>query len=93
MQVRYYVDPRTDQPHIYQHDVTEGEVEDTLSRPMEDRPGKDGARVALGQTSAGRYLKIIYVPDPTSDSVFVLTAYDMGTKAKHALRRRRKKKP
>ena len=64
MNVRYYIDPATRQPHIYQYDVTEPEVEDVLSRPLEDRPGTEGSRVALGQTQAGRYLRVIYVPDP-----------------------------
>jgi hypothetical protein len=49
------------------------------------------ARVALGQTEAGRYLKVIYVPDPEPGSVFVITACDLGPKALKALRRRRKK--
>lgn len=49
------------------------------------------SRVALGQTEAGRYLKVVYVPDPAHGSVFVATAYDLGPKALKALRRRRKK--
>jgi hypothetical protein len=57
---------------------------------MEDRPGRDGARIALGQTEAGRYLRVIYVPDPTLGSVFVITAYELGEKARKALRRRQK---
>lgn len=48
-------------------------------------------RIALGQTEAGRYLKVVYVPDPMPGSVFVITAYDLGPKALKALRRRRKK--
>jgi len=48
--------------------------------------------VALGRTAAGRYLRVIYVPDPEPDSVFVITAYDLGPKAKRALRRRRRRK-
>ena len=76
---------------IYGHSVTELEVEDVLARPIEDRPGSEGSRVALGQTEAGRYLKVIYVPDPEPSSVFVITAYDLGPKALKALRRRRKK--
>jgi hypothetical protein len=56
-------------------------VEDVLARPIEDRPGSEGSRVALGQTEAGRYLKVIYVPDPEPGSVFVITAYDLGPKA------------
>ena len=60
----FYIDPATDQPHIYGHSVVEEEVEDVLDRPMEDRAGRDGSRIALGQTEAGRYLRVIYVPDP-----------------------------
>jgi hypothetical protein len=89
--LRFYHDPDTGQPHIYGHSVTEDEVEAVLSQPIEDRSGREGSRVALGQTKSGRYLRVIYVPDPEPDSVFVITAYDWGPKAKHALRRRRKK--
>ena len=91
MDARFFVDPSTGQPHISGHNVTETEVEDVLSRPIEDRPGSEGSRVALGQTEAGRYLKVIYVLDPAPGSVFVITAYDIGPKALKALRRRRKK--
>ena len=66
---------------------------DVLRRPIEDRPGREGARVAVGQTRGGRYLRVIYVPDPEPDSVFVITAFDPGPKPLRALRRRRKKKP
>ena len=92
MQVRFYVDPESGELHIWGHGVTELEVRDVLTRPMEDRPGRDGSRVALGQTRAGRYLRVIYVVDPEPESVFVITAYDLGPKAKQALRRRRKRK-
>lgn len=88
--VRFYIDPTTTQPHIYGHDVVEQEVEDVLARPIEDRSGPDGSRIALGQTQAGRYLRVIYVPDPTPGSVFVITAYELGPKALKALRRRQK---
>ena len=62
-----------------------------LARPIEDRAGAEGSRVALGQSNAGRYLKVVYVPDPEPESVFVITAYELGPKAKKALRRRRKR--
>jgi hypothetical protein len=74
------------------HGVSEQEVRDVLARPLEDRPGREGSRVALGRTGAGRYLRVIYVPDPEPDSVFVITAYDLGPKAKRAVRRRRRRK-
>jgi hypothetical protein len=74
------------------HAVTEGEVEEVLVRPLEDRPGSEGSRVAVGQTRGGRYLRVIYVPDPEPDSLFVITAYELGPKALRALRRRRRRK-
>jgi len=49
MNVRFYVDPTTGQPHIYKHSVNEAEVEDVLQAPGEDRPGREGARIAIGQ--------------------------------------------
>jgi hypothetical protein len=88
--MRFYMDPETAEPHVQRHGVSEKEVKDILSRPMEDRLGAEGTRVAVGQTEAGRYLRVIYVPDPRSDSLFVITAYELGPKAKRALRRRRK---
>jgi hypothetical protein len=69
--LRFYRNP-AGEPHIYGHDVDEGEVEDVLARPIEDRPGREGSRVALGQTQAGRYLRVIYVPDSTPGSFGVV---------------------
>ncbi len=91
MVLRFFIDPSTGEPHIYQHGVDEDEVADVLERPIEDRLGREGSPRALGQTQAGRYLRVIYVPDPEPGSVFVVTAYDLGPKALKALRRRRKK--
>jgi hypothetical protein len=93
LKVRYFIDLETGAPHIYNHDVSEAEVEEVLARPGEDRPGTEGSRVALGQTSAGRYLRVIYVPDPEPDSVFVITAFNLRGKALLAYRRRRRRKP
>jgi len=91
MRIRYYIDPDTGQPHIYQHAVRESEVEAVMRRPGEDRSGRSGSRVALGQTQAGRYLRVIYVPDPAPDSVFVITAFELTGKPLIAYRRRRRK--
>ena len=93
MQIRYHINPTTGLPHIHDHFVSENEVEDILCRPLQDIRGRDDSRVAIGQTGEGRYLKVIYVPDPTPDSVFVITAYELGPKAKRAIRRKRRKKP
>ncbi|MCW5890365.1 MAG: hypothetical protein KIT14_07405 [bacterium] len=92
MKVRFYIDPQSGEPHVAGHGVGEDEVRDVVARPLEDRAGREGSRVALGQTRAGRYLRVIYVPDTEAESIFVITAYELGPKAKHALRRRRKKK-
>jgi len=92
MEIRFYVDPETGEFHISSHGVSEAEVEDVLSRPLEDRPGREDSRVAVGRTREGRYLRVIYVPDPIPGSIFVITAYDLGPKAKLALRRRLRKK-
>ena len=92
MRVRFYLDSRTGQPHTRGHNVTESEVEEVLADPGEDRLGTDGARIALGRTEAGRYLRVIYVPDPEPDSVFVITAYTLEGKPLTAYKRRRRKK-
>ena len=92
MRVRYYVDPKTDQPHIYNHDVSESEVEEVLVSPGEDRPGREGSRVALGQTLAGRYLKVIYVPEEAPDGIFVITSFDLVGKPLLAYRRRQRRR-
>ncbi len=72
------------------HGVAEHEVEDVLARPGEDRPGTEGARIAVGQTSAGRYLRVIYVPEV--GGVFVITAYELTGKPLLAYRRRKRRK-
>lgn len=92
MKTRYYIDRATDEPHIYGHGVTEAEVETVLAAPGEDRAGRERSRVAIGQTAAGRYLRVIYVPDPKPDSVFVIAAYELTGKPLTAYRRRRKRK-
>jgi hypothetical protein len=92
VKIRFYIHPETELPHIYNHDVSESEVEDILSNPGEDRPGKQGAWVAIGRTSEGRYLRVIYVPDPEPNSVFVITAYELHGKPLTAYRRRRRRK-
>jgi hypothetical protein len=92
VKVQFYIDPVTGVPHIHNHDVGEEEVMDVLEKPAEDRPGREGSRVALGQTNAGRYLRVIYVTDPAPDSVFVITAYELTGKPLAAYRKRRRKK-
>ena len=92
MNVRFYVDPETGEPHIHEHGVEEKEVVDVLSSTGEDRPGREGSRVVIGKTRAGRYLRVIYVLDPEPESLFVITAYELRGKPLFAYRRRSRKK-
>lgn len=92
MEVRFYVDPGTGEPHLHRHGVTEAEAEEVLSNPAEDRPGAEGARIAIGPTSAGRVLRVIYVPDPDGEGVFVVTSFELTGKPLAAFRRRRRRK-
>jgi hypothetical protein len=93
MEVRYHVDPDTGQPHIYGHGVTEKEVEEVLRGRGQDVRGTRDSRRKIGQTMAGRYLQVFYVPDEDPESIFVLTAYEPRGKAKRAFRRRQRRKP
>ncbi len=92
MELRFNKDPETGLPHIYDHGVTEDEVRQVLARPVENRVGTEDSRVAVGQTSVGRYLRVIYAPDEIGDGVFVITAFDVRGKELKAFRRRRRKK-
>ena len=53
MEVRYFRDPETALPHIYDHGVTEAEAEWVLGHPGEDEVCSGGSRQALGQTRPG----------------------------------------
>ena len=92
MNIRFYRDPATGEPHIYHHGVTEDEVEEVIRRPGEDRLGREGSRVTIGQTRSGRFLRVIYVPDPEPESIFVITAYELRGKPLTAHRRRQRRK-
>ena len=89
MDIRFCIDPDSNNPHIWRHEVAKEEVEDVLSNPGEDRPGREGSRVAIGQTRTGRYLRVIYVAD--GDVPFVITAYELKGKPLLAYRRRRRR--
>lgn len=92
LNIRFYIDPETEMPHIYNHSVDARDVEEVLNNRGEDRPGTEDSRVAIGQTLAGRYLRVIYVPDPEPNSVFVITAYEVTGNALAAYRRRMKRR-
>ncbi len=96
MRLRFYIDPVSQTPHIHGHGVEEDEVEAVIRAPLEDRPGRDGSRVAMGQTRAGRYLRVIYTRDhirgQMRDDIFVITAYELSGKQIRAFRRRYRRK-
>ena len=92
MDLRFYIDPETDESHIAKHGVSEGEVAQVLCAPIEDRAGREGTRIALGQTTSGRYLRVVYVLDAAPNSVSVITAFEIGPKARRALNRRRRRR-
>ena len=85
-------DPETGLPHIYDHGVTEDEVHQVLDRPGVDYPEPRNAKARLGQTEAGRYLKVVYVPDKDRKSAFVVTAYELRGKALKAYRRAKRRR-
>lgn len=72
--------------------MDESEVRQVLERPGEDRAGYEGARVAIGKTRAGRYLRVVYVPDEGADSVFVVTAFELRGKPLAAYKRRTRRR-
>lgn len=92
MKLRFFIDPATDLPHIYNHAVDEDEVRDILSDPADVQRSRGQSKMAFGQTSDGRYLCVVYVRDPQPHSYFVITAYDLHGKDLSAYRRRRRKK-
>ena len=92
MNVRYYIDSETGLPHIYKHNISEFEVETVLKKPGEDRPGKEGSRIAIGKTESGKFIRIIYVPESSKERIFVITAYEISGNVLKAYRRRRRRK-
>ena len=92
MNIRYYLDSETGRPHVQRRGAAEHEAEEVLARPGEDRPGREGSRVAIGQARSGRYLRVIYVPDPEPESVFVITAFELRGKPLTAYKRRMRRR-
>lgn len=62
------------------------EFEDVLASSSEDRPGREGAHIAIGRTLGGCYIRVIYMPDREPDQVFVITAYELSRKPLAAFR-------
>jgi hypothetical protein len=74
------------------HSIDGVEAESVVKRGQNETLVRDDSRVAIGQTSGGRYLRVIYVSNPEPRSVFVITAYELRGKPLVAYRRRRRRK-
>jgi hypothetical protein len=92
-EIRYNVDPDTGDPHFYSHNVSIEEVLSVLRDPLEKSRGREDSIAAIGQTSRGRYLKVIFSPDDDGIGIFVITAYDITDSQIRALRRRLRRRP
>jgi len=92
VKITYWEPPETGEPHIYDHGVSEDEVEEVLRNPGEELPGRNKARLVTGQTEEGRYLKVVFVRKPEQGAILVVTAYDLSPAQLAAYRRRRRKK-
>jgi uncharacterized DUF497 family protein len=85
MKIRYFVDPATGLPHIFQHDVQQFEVESCLTnRPKVffwekgDIPGENLYH-ALGQLDRGRNLAIFFIRK-ICGGLLIISARDMSRK-------------
>ena len=58
MDLRFFIDFASGQPHIYIHGASEPEVDEALAWPFEDGPGSEGSRIANGQSREDRYLRV-----------------------------------
>lgn len=92
MDLRFWNDPETGLPHIYDHGVTEDEVRQVLSHPGLNFSGERNSRTIMGQTTDGRHLKVVFVPDEDGASGFVVTAYELRGNALKAYRRAKRRK-
>lgn len=92
MNLRFYVNPETGQPHIYDHGVQEDEVADILDEPQRLSRGSNRSKIAVGQTRAGRWLMVVFIEDPSPNSYFVISAYTPPANVVRAVRRHGKKK-
>jgi hypothetical protein len=87
--IRYFIDPLTDLPHIYRHNVTEDEVEWVLA-DSDDDFASGNVREAMGRTQAGRAIMVVY--RNLGEDILVITAYQLEGKDLAAFRRRRRRR-
>ena len=95
MKVRFYHElwdhPTTRYPAIWGNDVVAWEAYAVLAYPGEDLSGFEGSRVALGQIKPfERYLRVVYVPEPDTNSAFIFTAMSLRGAVLRACRARQR---
>jgi len=74
---RFYVDPDSQEPHIYKHQVTEQEiVEIFTARSYFERLRADGSYELIARLRSARCLRVAYRKFD-SNGIFVITAYDI----------------
>jgi len=91
MRIRFHTDI-DGTPHIYQHNVSEEEAIEAITRPIERIAGRDESFILIGRTRSGRVLKVIYALARDGDGIFVITAFDLPDKQVRALNRRNKRR-
>ena len=90
-QIEFYVEP-DGTVHIHRHAVSEDDVAEVLDNKPETRKEADGSQIALGMTLDGRFLRVVYLPNQESGTIFVITAFEPGRTTKRGWRRRQRRK-
>ena len=77
--------------HIGRHEVDAEEAENVVASARSPYPlvQGDDRYLVWGQTTAGRFLQIVFVIDP-DDTIFVIHARELTEREKKRFRRRRK---
>lgn len=79
MKFRFYIDPDTNEPHVYKHEVKEQEIIEVFTeRSYFERIRQDGSFEAIARTDQRRFLRIAF--RRTGEEIFIITAYDIEDK-------------
>ena len=80
MKIKYYIDPDTNEPHIYKHEVEKAEIMDFFTEiKYFEFIRKDKSFESYGRLKTGRYLQVAYRKE-RDNTIFVITAYDIEDK-------------
>ena len=87
--IEFVIDPQTQRAHVEDHGVSRAEVLEVLDGPTYDSAANNGARAAVGQTSSGRILRVIY-RRKAPRHVLVITAYEADRRTKKRFHRNKR---